>query len=73
MVRYFIGYIFKNDFLALLEYCSPVLSSAVESHLQFFHRGVSGAAFMLGGISPYDLGRLRIGSCHPCMVKYIFP
>ena len=41
---------FKGFVLPLLEYCSAVWCSAVDTHLKLLDRAVSGARFLTGGV-----------------------
>ncbi len=47
---------FRCFILPLLEYCAPVWSSAVVSHLRLTDRVVSSARFLCGGEAAWDLG-----------------
>ena len=46
---------FQGFFLPVLEYCSAVWCSAVDTHLELLGRVVSGARFLAGGVSECDI------------------
>ena len=50
---------FWSFVLPVLEYCSPVWCSAVDSHLKLLDRVVRGAAFLAGGVLECNLAHRR--------------
>ena len=50
----------SRDFvLPVLEYCSAVWCSAVDTHLRLLDRVVSGVSFLTGGVFECDLAHRR--------------
>ena len=55
MIDCFLGDALTGFVLAVLEYCSVVWCSAVDTHLRLLDRVVSGASFLTGGVFACDL------------------
>ena len=50
---------FRGFVLPVLEYCSPMLCSAADTHLKLLHRAVSGARFLTRGVFECDIAHRR--------------
>ena len=57
--RLLLGRCFGGFVLPVLEYCSAVWCSAVDTHLRLLDRVVSGASFLTGGVFACDLAHRR--------------
>ena len=54
-----LGRCFKGFGLPVLEYCSAVWCSTVDTHLRLLDLAVSGASFLTGGVFECDLAHRR--------------
>ena len=54
-----LGRCFRGFVLLVLELCSPVWYSAVDTHLKLLDRAVSGARFLTGGVLECDIAYHR--------------
>ena len=57
--RSLLGRCFRGFVLPVLEYCSVVWCSAVDTHLKLLDRAVSGAQFLTGGVFECDISHRR--------------
>ena len=57
--RSLLGRCFRGFVLPVLEYCSAVWCSAVDTHLKLLDRTVSGARFLTGGVFECDISQCR--------------
>ena len=57
--RSLLGRCFRGFVLPVLEYCSSVWCSAVDTHLKLLDREVGGARFLTGGVFEYDIAHRR--------------
>ena len=57
--RSLVGRCFRGFVLPVLEYCSVVWCSAVDTHIKLLDRAVSGAQFLTGGVFECDISHRR--------------
>ena len=57
--RSLIGRCFRGFVLPVLEYCSAVWCSAVDTHLKLLDRAVSGARYLTGGVFEFNIAHRR--------------
>ena len=57
--RLLLGRCFRGFVLPVLEYCSAIWCSAVDTHLKLLDRAVSGARFLTGGVFECDISHRR--------------
>ena len=70
MIERFLGDSFWGFVLPVLEYCSAVWCSAVDTHLKLLDRAVSGARFLTGGVFECDISH-RLSVAVLCMLYKI--
>ena len=57
--RSLLGRCFRGFVLPVLEYCSAIWCSAVDTHLKQLDRAVSGDRFLIGGVFECDISHRR--------------